>query len=1133
MAKSSSTNTSSANTSFTPSMNFGAPTPGEVANNAGLGPFGTVNWSSGPSSTIPAKDNAAEVEVNKPTTPTVDVSGVNAEVNNEAVTSEVALANNPSINAVEDFSWVTDSKWNPEYEVNHWDNKAEQAREVAGYNQRKARNWTYAGDWRATDKPVYTMSDNSLIPNYKNERKYDKFVAPLEMAKAWDESKAMIASENRKAEIREAIRNAGKEATNVNPEAAKEFQIGDKAIVYPNDMSKAEFDAMYEYALGMTGRGGDQEVDDYGEPIGMWGGMETLPTQISSLTQQIADIDARLNSGKVKGAAKKALEADRAELLGKVHEAEAYLESMSTFIDNYASMYNPESKDDEESKESKALKEAEAKYSEANNALAKAKEEFNTFAKEKGIDADENVDIRDTPYYEGLRELTALDAAGESLGKGKTTNIVDSTTGVTTKVTHNEDDSWTVVTSNGTKFTGKGDGTDNMGSGLGLVTGDTALSPDTVYGSAELAAWGSKAAKNYFGDAFADSKGYPDYRSAVIKAEKAAKDAKEAYDVAMNAKLAATHEDAKAKQQDIMDAYAAGKINAYQAAVALSHIKDSEVNMPMDDITAAIDKDSFKGLGKVDDETIGIDSFKDETVGEDFAKIATEEFTSLNEIAEEINSIDVSKIENIEQAREAKAKLDTSFANMAVEANNHLEQLVSDLMAEGKSLKEARDSKAFKSMATEIFAMAQAIYDKTCAIEEYTNRYFGDIDISSKRSIKKNIDVLSKRIDVMTNKVSPTMTKEDINALAKYSKSIESTKDAAIALMKASAFNGAKNVKGDFYSEAWKSANAEDFSVNIGKSARDFFAAFTPMKDSGKLTIGDFAALGLKGVLGFGVTGIGIAMIAVNPVIGTLLAFAGLKSATENTGKAISLWNRNDLTNEETMFDENLPGYSKVWNSVYNRSFEKANIGDPKSVATYTTIFGLLADFAKLTTGVGALMPDVISSIRDKIDNLANGGMKGRTDALITNVYNLGKNIIEWADANPGAIEGLAREGNKNEIGNTNPSSTSYTYLNAEEDKNEKGKKPLAVEDKGRETSFGVEGGSAEAAASTFSGAREQAKNSNLATDYNAGMEQEVNEAVSDERVKGYIVKIYGSEPDFIRNAISKILTAHSEREWK
>ncbi len=1132
MAKSSSsTSTSSTNTGFSPSMNFGAPSPGEVANNAGLGPFGTVNWGSGPSSTTPAKNNNNKVEVNRPTTPSVDVSNVSADTNNEAVASEVALANNPTINAMEDFSWVTDAarKWNSETETTHWDNKAEQAREVAGYNQRKARNWTYTGDWRATDKPVYTMIGNNSVPNYAYERKYDKFIAPLEMSKAWDESNAMIASENRKAEISKALRDAGKEAANVNPEKAKDFQIGDKTVVYPNNMTKEQFDAMYEYALGMTERGGDHEVDDNGEPMmDIWAGMDSIPSQIASLKQEISDIDVRLDSGKMKGDAKKSLEADRAELLGKLHEAEAYLESMNTFIDNYASIYNPEAKEDKESKESKAYKAAEDKYYKASDDLDKARAELYNFAAKKGIDTDAN--ITKTPFWEGYKEIASLGIGpAAKVEKGKSVDIEDAKKGIATKITHNEDDSWTVVTSNGAEFTGKGDGTDSIASGLGLI-GEA--SPDTVFGSA-VATIGGEPAKDYFGESY-NGKGIIDYNSTIIDATKAAKEAEAAMNEAMNAELSATHEEATVTQQDIMDAYAAGKINAYQAAVALSHIKDSEVSMAMDEITSAIDKDSFKGLGKVDDETIGVDTFKEDVESSDFAKIATEEFTSLNEIAEEINSIDVSKIENIEQAREAKAKLDTTFANMAVEANNYLEQLVSDLMAEGKSLKEARDSKAFKSMATEVFTMAQAIYDKTCAIEEYTNRYFGDIDISSKRSIKKNIDVLSKRIDQMTDKVSPTMTKEDINALAKYSKSIESTKDAAIALMKASAFNGAKNVKGDFYSEAWKGANAEDFSTNFGKNARDFFAAFTPIKDSGKLTIGDLAALGLKGVLGFGVAGIGIAMIAANPVVGTLLAFAGFKASIENTGKGIALSARNRLTNEETMFDENLSRYDKVWNSVYNRSFEKANIGDPKSVQTYTTVFGLIGDFAKLATGVGWVMPDTISSIRDKVDNLAHGGLRGRTDALITNVYNLGKNIVEWADANPNAVNGLARERNRNnEVVNPNPSSTtSYTYLKTEDDGEEKGKKPLVVEDKGRATDFGVEGGSAEAASSTFSGAKEQAKNSNLATDYNAGMEKETNEAVSDERVKGYIVKIYGSEPDYIRNAISKILAAHSEREW-
>lgn len=1128
MAKTATTSTNTTTNGNWGFGTFGAPTPGQVANNAGLGPFGTVNWSGSPSST---PTNTGDTAKDQPKT--IDVGGIEARTET-AIPVEVS-ANNPEANAeaanveaTTDFSWVTNSKWNPENEPSKWDEKAEQAREVAGYNQRKARNWTYAGDWRATDKPVYTMSDNSLVPNYENVRKYDRFVAPLEMSRAWNESKVMIDNANRKTAISEAIRNAGKNAVNVNPEAAKEFQIGEKAVVYPNNMSKAEFDAMYEYALGMTGRGGEQELDDNGEPMGIWGGIDTIPSQISSLSQQIADIDAQLDSGKVKGAAKKALESKRAELLSKWHEARDYLESMDNFIDNYASLYTPASKDEEESKESKAFKDAETKYYAASDALDKVRSDFSEFALEKGIDTDEN--ITETPYYAGYKEMASLGVGpAAKVVKGKSVDIENAKKGIVTKITHNEDDSWSVVTSNGTEFTGKGNGTDSIASALGLTDDVTTHSPDTVFGSA-VATIGGEGAKDYFGESYT-GKGFVDFSSAVKAAERAAAKAEEVMENARGVETATIHADAKAKQQEIMDAYAAGKINAYQAAVALSHIKDSEINMTMDDITATIDKDTFKGLGKVDEETVGVDTFKEDIMREDFAKLSIEEFSSLNEVAEEINSIDVSKIENIEQAREAKAKLDMTFTNMAAEANNQLEQLVSDLVAEGKSLKEARDSKAFKSMATEVFAMAQAIYDKTCAIEEYTNRYFGDIDISSKRSIKKNIDALSKRIDQMTNKISPTMTKEDINALAKYSKSIESTKDAAIALMKASAFNGAKNVKGDFYSEAWKSADAENLSFNVGTNVRDFVAAFTPVKDSGKLTVGDVLALGTKGVLGVAVTAIGIATIAANPVLGTLLAFAGVKSTTENAGKLISVSYRSQLTNKETLFDENLPGYQKVWNSVYNRSFEKANIGDPRSVATYTTVLGLLGDFAKLTTGVGVLLPDTISSIRDKIDNLANGGMKGRTDALITNVYNLGKNIVEWADVNPGAIESLARDKNKNEIGNTNTPSTPYSFtdgVNTEE----KGRKPLVVNNANAEGSFGTsEGSSASAASSAFSGAREQAKNSNLATDYNAGMEQDVNEAVSDKYVKVFKVMI-DKEPDYIRKVLVAIPKMHSEREW-
>ncbi|MBQ2205464.1 MAG: hypothetical protein II411_06200 [Lachnospiraceae bacterium] len=60
-----------------------------------------------------------------------------------------------------------------------------------------------------------------------------------------------------------------------------------------------------------------------------------------------------------------------------------------------------------------------------------------------------------------------------------------------------------------------------------------------------------------------------------------------------------------------------------------------------------------------------------------------------------------------------------------------------------------------------------------------------------------------------------------------------------------------------------------------------------------------------------------------------------------------------------------------------------------------------------------------------------------------------------------------------------------------------------------------------------YSGYREQAKDSNLAKNYNEGLEKDVNEAVSDMKVK--VFSVYNNEPDYIRNAIGKILKSFKE----
>lgn len=64
---------------------------------------------------------------------------------------------------------------------------------------------------------------------------------------------------------------------------------------------------------------------------------------------------------------------------------------------------------------------------------------------------------------------------------------------------------------------------------------------------------------------------------------------------------------------------------------------------------------------------------------------------------------------------------------------------------------------------------------------------------------------------------------------------------------------------------------------------------------------------------------------------------------------------------------------------------------------------------------------------------------------------------------------------------------------------------------------------------SKYSGYRERAKNTNLATDYNEGLAQEMNEAVSDMKVK--IFNVYKNEPDYIRKAIDKVLKSYKE-QW-
>lgn len=525
---------------------------------------------------------------------------------------------------------------------------------------------------------------------------------------------------------------------------------------------------------------------------------------------------------------------------------------------------------------------------------------------------------------------------------------------------------------------------------------------------------------------------------------------------------------------------------------------------------------------------------------------------TVKEIKEEYAKIDVSTVTNAEEAIECKDKIKDLTTEGVQASNRDFITIYKELVSKGIKAKDLYNQPEITKYSQESFEFGQDIYEKYSELEAKTNELGLTSDKLNKKYINKNIDEISLKVaqldpekteitgsyyspgsDMNGTSVQPTgikLSKEEVKALADYADDIQCGKDAGLAIMKSSAFNGAKNVKGGKYTEEWKKSAALE-KGNFKEGAKEF------AKDQGKLTWKDYFAAAVKGTLGTVVTAIGVAVAPTNPVLGTLLMTAGTASAGKAGLQITTDVVRSKSTNEEMMFGSG-EGGKDVFRDIYNRTLEPANIGDPRSVGTYTNLAGgavnIATGFVELVENPVVGVTTIKEGVED-INRVGNGGLRGNIGNGINNIYELGVDVSTFLDRNDLKPEALG-------LTKTLPTfipnvkdkriwNGDYTVY--EEDTENKATDAAASEYGSAESSEELSEEEQEALDSTYSGAKEQAKNSNLATDYNAGMEQDVNEAVSDERVKSYIVKIYGSEPDFIRNAISKILTAHSEREWK
>lgn len=515
-------------------------------------------------------------------------------------------------------------------------------------------------------------------------------------------------------------------------------------------------------------------------------------------------------------------------------------------------------------------------------------------------------------------------------------------------------------------------------------------------------------------------------------------------------------EAADAMKKDVFEAYKNGEISA---------VEYSNLMNKADKMGASIDFSRSEPVKA--QENIELPG------GTEYGKIVAE-FQYLNSIKDKVNSINVNEAKDEAQIKTIQNDLVETQAQLIEQSHAAFTDIVKELVAQGKELKDIRDSDQVKEFSQEVFELAQSIYDKASILEEKAKALGLDeyADVSKWEKVKTTA---SAAWDAVIH--GKSINSDEAYATMNIMQSIEGVKSASLALMKSAAFNGATDVKGGKAAEAMK---AEVVS---------------------KLSWKDFASTSLWGGLGILATGIGIA--TGNPLLIAAGIYVNLKKGGEFAGKVTM----SNVTKGEQMFGMN---DSRIMNpaiQVYNQSQEAANIGDPKSASTYVTatqgaleiISGLMLMIG--TGGIGAAVG--IPNIKDGIDSLYKlnkGGLDGNTKTLISNIYVLGERVEAWSGMDIPELEKLIQT-----LVETGPDGAD-SRVSAE---------------------YGTSSADSVSADSKYSGYREQAKDSNLATDYNEGMEKETNEAVSDMNVK--VFKVYSKEPDYIRTAIGKILKSFKE----
>ena len=440
----------------------------------------------------------------------------------------------------------------------------------------------------------------------------------------------------------------------------------------------------------------------------------------------------------------------------------------------------------------------------------------------------------------------------------------------------------------------------------------------------------------------------------------------------------------------------------------------------------------------------------------------------------ELKDIDVDVISDEKGISEAGDKVEDIARGIMSNANAELSGLIEKYQGLGMNLKEIRGTDDWIKASQNIYDIAQELKDTCNRIKEKSNS-LGMKKEYEGSTLKKLVYDASRFVasfDKTFNdgKIVDSLDKTEAYSITRFLESLDATEAASEALMKSAAFEGAKDTPGSEYVEAWKNQKGEKLSV--------------------------------KEVLGLIGTGTLQTALLFAPIPSAAKAgvVGSMANSTVNTASKVYAAN---TSNKEKMF-----GQGRL-DKFYRSHIEKANIGDPKATSTYTYaatgLLNIAGGITNLFSGDVAAAGTQISAGVNDINKVSKGGLEGNLDTTIKNVYEGLKAYDEVNGTN--YAEPLKGSWTVTETSDSPVTSGFGTVSTTEDDETLKG------DDK-------------------YSGYREQAVNSNVANEYNAGLKEDVSDVVSDKYCKVFKT-ILAKEPEYIRKVLIAIPKMHSETEWR